>query len=82
MSPRDLIAENCAVSTSSAEFAALTFDVCMQLVHGPGPAMAANERKQLLQLATAAVRMLGAAMPAPTAVVEQLRLRPAVRRYA
>lgn len=67
-----------------AEFAALTFDVCMQLVHAPGPTMAASDREQLLQLATAAVRKLGAAVPAPAPaeVAEQAQRRPAVWRYA
>jgi hypothetical protein len=82
MSPRDRTAQNCAGSTSSAEFAALTFDVCMQLVHAPGPAMAAGDRERLLALATAAVRMLGAAVPAPAVVADQARPRPAVWRYA
>lgn len=69
---------------SNTEFAALTFDVCMQLVHAPGPAMPEGDREQLLQLATAAVRMLGAAVPAPepAVVAEQARRRPAVWRYA
>lgn len=73
-----------AARARGVEFAVLTFDVCMQLVHAPGPAMAASDRQQLLQLATVAVRMLGAAVPvpAPAVVTEQPRRRPAVWRYA
>lgn len=65
------------------EFAETTFDVCMQLVHAPGQSMAASKRECLLHLATAAVRVLAAAAPAPgAAMADQLRPRLAVWRYA
>ena len=64
-----------------AEFAVFAFDVCMQLVHAPGLALAAGERDRLLQLATAAVRVLGMPDPAPAENNAILRL-PAVWRYA
>lgn len=76
MSAGNLAAQNCAPNT---EFAAQTFDVCMQLVHAPGLALAAGERERLLLLAREAVRMLGA--PAPVEASAILR-RPAVWRYA
>jgi hypothetical protein len=54
----------------------------MQLVHAPGSAMPEGDREQLLQLAAAAVRVLGAAAPAPAAVANPILHRPAVWRYA